>query len=195
MDVLSEEAYETDFEDFDSLEDPLDDDMEELGMIDDFEDDEYAMEDDMEEFDGEISDATLAQIAEMAESAAEAESDEEEDAFLGALAGLAASVAPKLLKHAVPWVAKAAKGLFGKHRSRKAVARVISSTIPKVASRIAQHVARGGRVTPRSVMNTVWRTSRGVLCNKHRRNAAMRRHKAMLRRSRAQRYARPYMMH
>lgn len=134
-----------DFYDLDDFEDDYDDDFED--ELDDFEDDEDLFEPE----DIEAMESLAAEFAEGFE-----DSDFDEDAFLGALAGLAAKALP-FAKKAAPMLLRAGRSIMGRlsrSKSVRSAARAVPHVLRKTAADQARRYARGQRVTTRSTLRS-----------------------------------------
>jgi hypothetical protein len=137
----------------------------------------------------------IAVMEALAEAAADADSEEQEDAFIGALASIAAGLAPHARK-LLPVLARIGKRLF-KHRHRRRhgrrshAGRTIARTVPTilrrtVASQQRRH-ANGQPVTVRSTLRSAaGHTAKVLRSPRHRRMALSlnrhfaRRHRQMI---------------
>ena len=176
MDVL--DALEDDVLDF---EDDLFDD-EDAWETDDFEDEDDF---DLEEGDDLFEPEDVVAMEALGALAAESLEDEEaEDAFIGALASIAAKALP-LAKKALPFLKTAGKAIFNRAKRSPAVRSAVKSVptvLRKTAADQLRRAAAGRKVTLNSTLRSAARNTANVIDNPRKRRLVVRRQQRVIRR-------------
>ncbi len=158
----------------------------------DFEDDDYDDEDlYFEDDDDMFAPEDIAEMEALAADFAESYEDDEdeEDAFLGALAGLAAKALPMAMK-AAPMLLSAGRSILGglsRNKSVRSAARAVPKVLRDTARDQLNRYSRGQRVTKQSTLRSAARhTARAMRPSQQRR--IVRRHRVIVRRRPTPRY-------
>ncbi|SIT00267.1 hypothetical protein SAMN05421759_10994 [Roseivivax lentus] len=152
---------------------------------DDFEDDFGFEDDDFEDGDDLFDPEDIEAMEALADDFAEGFEDDDldEDAFLGALAGLAARALP-MVKRAAPMLLKAGRSILGRLSRSTTVrnaARAVPTILRKTAADQARRVASGQRLTRQSVLKSAARHTAQAL-DPRRRRRIIRKHRQIVRR-------------
>ncbi|MEM9971308.1 MAG: hypothetical protein AAF762_09450 [Pseudomonadota bacterium] len=166
--------------------------MLEFDLVDDFEDEELFGEDfeDFEDIDGLedgddiFSPEDIAEMESLAEDFAEGYEDiDSEDAFLGALAGLAAKALPVAMK-AAPMLLNAGRAVMGR-LSRSTTVRNAARAVPHIMRRTAadqlRRYSRGQRVSRTTTLRSAARHTANAM-DPRRRRRIIRNHRVYVRR-------------
>ena len=154
---------------------------------DDFEDDDLFEDDDFLEDDEELfSPEDIETMESLAADFAEGYEDDpdEEDAFLGALAGLAAKALPMAMK-AAPMLLNAGRSILGglsRSRTVRSAARAVPHIMRRTAADQLRRYSRGRPVTRQSTMRSAARHTANALHPRNRRRI-IQRHRVYVRRS------------
>ncbi len=144
----------------------------EFEQDDDF---EYEEEAELEAMPASPDESMMHQLAQMA---AKSESEAEAEAFLGAIAGLAAKALPAIAKKVVPSLTRGAFRL-GRSLFRNRKARQLLRTAPTImqgaVQDLSRRVAQGQPVNSHTVMRTLARRTARTLRSPHLTSLAMRR--------------------